>query len=615
MNQGQMFSAAPHLVVGSLRIALAGMVGLLAACASPERPPVTREMVRAEIAQANAAMAQRVPAPISDALLAAPAAGSASAMPSAVSAPPPSEPRFDLIFNNANARDVFLALVSDTQRSMTLHPDVGGTISMTLRRVTLREALEAIREVYGYDFRFEGSRIAVFPPAPQTRVFTLNYLNVQRNGSSELRVSSGGVGDAATPTGTGSTGTAGMAGTAGSSYLPGGTPGSVRISARPSTQVATTTKSDLWSELAEAIKTIVGEKPGRHVLVTPQAGLIAVRAMPDELRQVESYLKSVRGAVERQVMLEAKIIDVELKDGFQSGVDWTKLFSDASGRKLAIGPQGGATGGALTADALGLRGLPAASSLSGALGLPAAGGGTFGLAIGTSKFEAVLGFLETFGDAQVLSSPRIATLNNQRALLKVGSDDYYITGISGGTTTTTTTGVPQTTLPNLNLTPFFSGISLDVTPQIDESNNVILHVHPSVSTVQERNRDINLGTVGSFTLPLASSNVNATDTIVRVQDGAIVAIGGLMQAESNNGYAGLPGTADKGFFNQVLGNQKRSSRKRELVILIKPTVIHSNEDWANASRDAQARLEQLDSQLREQPVRVIQVPPAKPATP
>lgn len=594
MKQGQISRGSFRRAATPPRTLLAGLACLLTACASPERQPLTQDLVRAELAQASARMAQPVPPQISDALLAAPAV--ATPAPPAVA-----EPRFDLIFNNASARDVFLALVADTPRSMTLHPDVTGTISMTLRRVTLREALEAIREVYGYDFRFEGSRIAVFPPAPQTRVFTLNYLTSLRSGTSELRVSAGGIGETAPYSGTGS--------------QPAGSTGTSRVTALPSTQVATTSKSDLWTELAEAIKNIVGGQPGRHVLVTPQAGIITVRAMPEELRQVEAYLQSVRGAVQRQVMLEAKIIDVELKDGFQSGVDWTKLFTSASGKQLAIGTQGGSTGGALTAELLGLRGLPSsATALAGALGLPAAGGGTFGLAIGSSTFEAVLGFLETFGDAQVLSSPRIATLNNQRALLKVGSDDYYITGVSGGTTTTTTTGTPQTTLPNLSLTPFFSGISLDVTPQIDDANNVILHVHPAVSQVQERNREINLGTVGSFTLPLASSNVNATDTIVRVQDGSIVAIGGLMQAESNNGHAGLPGTANTGFFNQVLGNQKRTSRKRELVILIKPTIIRSADDWAAVSRESQARLELLDSQLRE-PVRVIQVPPAKTATP
>jgi MSHA biogenesis protein MshL len=153
--------------------------------------------------------------------------------------------------------------------------------------------------------------------------------------------------------------------------------------------------------------------------------------------------------------------------------------------------------------------------------------------------------------------------------------------VSGGSTTAATASTTaSTTLPTLTLTPFFSGIALDVTPQIDENNAIILHVHPSVSVVSERNKNINLGTLGNYSLPLASSSISETDSIVRVPDGNIVAIGGLMSQEQNETRAHLPGTSDLPVVGNLFGNRSRSYAKRELVILVKPTVIKTEQDWA-----------------------------------
>ena len=133
--------------------------------------------------------------------------------------------------------------------------------------------------------------------------------------------------------------------------------------------------------------------------------------------------------------------------------------------------------------------------------------------------------------------------------------------------------------------PFFSGIALDVTPQIDEGDMITLHVHPSVTSVSEKTKQIDLGTIGNYRLPLASSSVNETDTIVRVADGNIVAIGGLMQMESSRGSSGLPGSSDNVITRTLFGNNTGTKRKKELVVLIKPTIIRRADDW----RDTQDR--------------------------
>ncbi len=445
-----------------------------------------------------------------------------------------------------------------------------------------------MRDVYGYDFRVEGRRITVFPPTLQSRVFVINYLIGQRTGRSDVRVSSG-----AAPANGANNGSSTATGTPGSSPSTGST--------QPdSSQISTQTKNDLWGELGDAVRTMIGNKEGRSVIVSPQAGLLAVRALPNEMRQVETLLKAARLSVERQVMLDVKIVQVELREGFESGIDWSVLRGRGAAGTLSGNPSN-----PLLTNANGLPVLPAATSLLNNLSnLPAPANGLFGLSLATNGFQAVLGFLETHGEVQTLSSPRLATLNNQKAVLKVGTDDYFVTNVSGGTVNNASTGTANTTttMPTLTLTPFFSGIALDVTPQIDEGHMITLHVHPSVSSVSERNKQVDLGTLGAYKLPLASSSINETDTIVRIPDGQIVAIGGLMQMETTRQTSGLPGSAENALTASVLGNRNNSGRKKELVVLIKPSIIRSADDWEEHTQAAWASLEGKD-----EPVRVIRM--------
>lgn len=550
------------------------LLACLAGCAerAPLRQPEVLGALRAELAQQPRAGSTPQP---SAAASPAPAPAPTPAPPSA---PAPTEPRFDLIVTGAQSRDVFLSMVGDTHYSMLMHPEVSGTMSVTLRSVTVREALESIRDVYGYDFRMDGRRITVYPPTLQTRIFTINYPTSQRRGRSEVRVS-GGSAPANNSAGSGG----GSGGNSSSNS------GSNSAAAAPdSSQITTLSNSDFWTETADALRGMLGKGEGRAVITSPQAGTLAVRAMPDELRQVELFLRASRGAIERQVMIEAKIVEVELREGYQSGIDWSLLRSQG-----AVGQVSGVASNALLGNPFGLPTLPqaAAALLLDGVGLAASGTGTLGLSIAAKGFQAVLGFLETHGDVQILSSPRVATLNNQKAVLKVGTDEYFVTNVSGGSISAGTAGSNgTTTLPTLTLTPFFSGIALDVTPQIDDANMITLHLRPSVTAVTEKIKQIDLGTIGSYKLPLASSSVNETDTVVRVPDGNIVAIGGLMTSEANRSRSGLPGSDGNIFTRNLLGNQGTQMRKKELVVLIRPTIIRSAEDWQRSTEQAMAGL-------------------------
>jgi len=568
-----------HRWVALAVIALA--VIALAACAdTPQREDATYERIRQELEKAVTERAKPAsPDAVSQALL----------PPLVVEMPrldaTPLDQRFDLNVNNAPANQVFMAIVSGTRYSMIVHPNVKDPISVSLKDVTAPEALETIRELYGYEYRIQGNRITVQPLSLQTRVFQVNYLQAQRRGRTDVRVSSGSISDSPVAAAPGATQAIGPA-----SQL------------TESTRVTTTSESDFWNDVTKSLRAIIGTGEGRDVIVNPQSGVIVVRAMPPALRQVESFLKAMQLVVERQVVLEAKIIEVTLREGFESGVNWA-AFRDGSNRGAAgivnpgatIGNTGALTaptarnpdGSVSTASALTAT-LGAAGSLVAGTGAPS---GIFGLALQTNNFAALISFLESQGAVNVLSSPRVATINNQKAVLKVGTDEFFVTNV---TTTSTTSGTSTTIAPTITTQPFFSGIALDVTPQIDENNNIILHIHPSVSTVVEKRKIVDLGSLGTFTLPLASSEINETDTIVRVQDNAIVAIGGLMRQQTTTDGAQVPGVGDAPGIGALFRQRSRRSIKSELVILLKPTIVHSDRNWQQDLSDTRDRVRALE---------------------
>jgi MSHA biogenesis protein MshL len=505
----------------------------------------------------------------------------------------PVETRFDLAVNNTPVGQVLMAIVSGTRYSMLLHPDVAGNISLNLKDVTVLEALAAVREMYGYDYKVDGTRIFIQPLTLQTRIYQVNYLTGNRAGTTSVRVTS----SALTDNSAGST-AGGATANQGTTIVGGG--GDARNlkferGTDNSSKITTTTSTDFWEELGRALHTIVGGEQGRSVVISPMSGVIVIRALPDELKNVAAYLKASQISIERQVILEAKIIDVQLNDSFQSGVNWA-AFRNGLNSHVSAGV--GGAGSILNPSTPGVAGATALSSAAlaatpGATLLPAAAGAgsLFGLAFQTGNFAVLLNFLESQGDVHVLSSPRIATLNNQKAVLKVGTDEFFVTEISGGSQATVNVAG---TAPTVKMQPFFSGIALDVTPKIDENNEIILHVHPSVSSVTTVNKVLNLGvTTGTYTLPLASSSVSETDSIVRARDGQIVAIGGLMRQDSTNSESGLPGLP-----KMLFGQTSKVASKRELVILIKPTVVDNDKDWSDDITRSRDRVENLTRQIK-----------------
>jgi len=555
---------------------------LLAACSSPTaRRADAYERIGQELGTAATGKADKEA--LDQAML--------PALPLEVPVVPKSEPRFNLAVNNAQVTQVLTALVRDTQYNMLFPPEVDGLVSLNMKNTTVLEVLDTLRDIYGYDYKVQGKRIHVYPKTIQARIFKINYLSGRRQGSSDTRVtgsspttSSGGSGSSANQ----------QQAAGGAAQQPSGNQPTTR--ATDSARIRTTTDNDFWHDIEEALKAIIGDQDGRRVVVNAASGVALVKALPNELRAVEDYLKATKLVVERQVMLEAKIVEVELNDSYQTGINWAKFGGVTNKFALGVLAPGASLGatGTLVGNASGL--LSTSTSVGvrpgsgGGAATSSVGQGLFGMAFQSNNFAALLSFLEGQGDVQVLSSPRIATTNNQKAVLKVGTDDYYVTNVST-TVTSTTTGNVVT--PNITLLPFFSGISLDVTPQIDEEGNIILHIHPSISEVSEKTKSLTIGD-SSYSLPLASSTINESDTVVRVADGSVVAIGGLMKQKQDNNRSGLPGTSNMAGLGLLFGQKSVINSKRELVILLRSTVIKDEKNWRDLAAEAQERVQAFD---------------------
>lgn len=537
--------------------------------------------------------------------------------------------RFNVVANNENAKDFFNNLVSGTDYGVTISPQVEGQISINLPNVSIDDVMEVVQEIYGYQITRRDRVYQIQPPGLQTRIFSIDYLNVSRTGNSSASITSGGAGGGAGGLSGGAAGglaggfggaTGGFGGSiggfGGSTGGFGGTTGAFTGAAGGLTggavgsaggggggQVSTRTDTDFWTDIKATLEGMLGvesssptqnapaaggsgllaglgavgttarasasrDESGKSVVVQPQVGLIMVTATPAELERVSAYIDRAQDILSREVTIQVQFLEVILNKGFQSAIDFD-----------TFGP-----GGAEEGD----------NSVTGSFGAGTEGvtftgiSNPLSIATNFTDFNAVFRILESRGTTQVLSSPSLKVLNNQKALFQDGDQEFFQTS-SGSNVVNTGTSVTESSSNNLQ--PFFSGISMDITPQISADGTITLHVHPIITTVSEQNKS-----VGGQQVPLARTSVRELDSIIRAQDGRIVILGGLAYERSIDDMAGIPGVNDIPLIGGAFDQRRESTVKSEFIILLRP-VIANPQSEQNLIRERSDRVRSINNAI------------------
>jgi MSHA biogenesis protein MshL len=495
----------------------------------------------------------------------------------ATSLPTAQQTRLNISVNEVDAREFFMGLVVDSDENMLVHPEVSGRISLELKNVTIAQVLDAVQKVYGYDYKKNDMGYIIYPATLQTKTFKIDRLDLLRIGNSNTTVSSGKQPGQNSSQGYNSQlGSYNQQGNTNQGGNPMGISpqgsGNTQTPNSSSSSVRTVTNTDFWQEMKDSLTHIIAVDPQATVDINQQSGIVIVRAKPMQLREIENFLSATQTQISRQVTLEAKILEVILDDSHQDGVNWESIVREGINKAKLLTAVGGVMD-------------------------PTTFASIFTLGGSAGDFRAFVELMGTQGKTNILSSPRISTLNNQTAIIKVGQDEYFAYDIQTGNTTGAIGAIGSTvvTTPYPKLDVFFSGIALDVTPQIADDEEITLHIHPSITQVTEVSKTFgnNIGP-----LPMALTTVRESDSIVKAKNGQIIVLGGLMQENDNEKKQGVTGLAAIPYVGNLFRVNTGSTQKSELIILLKASFIGSDADWQKDINSSKQRFERLDSQSR-----------------
>jgi len=414
------------------------------------------------------------------------------------------EKLYTLSFRKADIHEILTVLSRKSKLNIVVDPDVRGEVTVDLKDVTLGKALDCLLTPLEMHYKREASFIRVSPIKMQTRRFTLNYLTTQRTASGSVSGTTGRR--------TGKEGeTVGLG-----SFI----------------QVKTSDTTDLWKEIEDGLKSISSEK-GRLV-INKISGSILVTDFPQNLARMAEFLETIEGSVQRQVMIQARIIEVTLSDEYQMGIDWSAI---AKGDSLR---------GTFT------QILSPATSI-------------FQIGISDSDFSFLLDAMSRQGKIDILSSPKVSTLNNQPAVIKVAREDVY-----WEREFTYTAGVEGQAQGFSRPRWITVGILLKVTPQIGSHGLITLDIHPSVTEK-----------VGEAKSPEGDVapilDVREANTVAKVRDGQTVVIAGLLQKREKTEVTSVPFLGKIPLLGALFRKTVKEKRKTELVIMFTPTIVVGNE--------------------------------------
>ena len=471
-------------------------------------------------------------------------------VPAEVPAPAPQpelhSETYTVVVDQVPVEELLFALARDAEINVDVHPDISGRVTLNAVDQTLPQLLDRISHQVRLRYEMRADTLLILPDRPFLRVYKLDYVNVSRDTTSDTRTSTA----VATPAG----GTAGNA---------------------SATQVANVSNTRVWETITAALREIVRPLPGpgepdprETVIASPESGIIMVRALARQHDQVQAYLDAVMASLHRQVLIEATIVEVQLSDRFQAGVDWKSFAED-----LGITVEN-VTSGGIAVPSSGVTGL--------LLEYADEGGG--------ADISVVVRLLEAFGDTRVLSSPKLMALNNQTAVLKVVDNEVYFSVDVKEEEDAETGDLTQKVSSTVNTVPV--GLVMNVTPQVSDADSVALNIRPTITRIREFVNDpgvaiaaahLQAGAAAAAVNRVPVVQVRETETMMRVKSGQVAILGGLMQERRAHTGDGAPGLSRLGFLAPVFGYRDRHFTKTELIIFLRATVIR------NPSIDADLR--------------------------
>ena len=413
--------------------------------------------------------------------------------------------RYYISMIDSDLRSVLLSFAKGSRYNIILDPNVNGRISLDLKDISLEDALDHILTPAGYEYRKEGNLIYVSRPAKDTRIFTLNYLATIREGKTIIEAKTlGGVdGDNAEPT-----------------------------------KITSKDKADLWDEIEKGMEHLLSDEG--EFFVNKMASIIIVTDYTKNLKKIAEFLETVEGTIQRQVLIEATIAEVMLSDDHQTGIDWTYLVGSQTGERFL---------GDNTKFALDTAGLMSSS--------------VFEFSFQYKDVDALLKAISEQGKMNIISRPRLTTLNNQKAIIKVGTEEVYFER----ETEITTTGKTETYTVQF----FTVGLLLDVTPQISPEDEITLHIHPVISEkIEDRPYP-----AGGGTIPIV--NIRESSSVVKVKSGHTAVLAGLMLEKDIRNASGVPGLMKIPLLGNLFRYSKNEKTKTELVIILTPRILFGKE--------------------------------------
>ena len=440
---------------------------------------------------------------------------------------------YTVIVNEVPVRELLFSMARDADINIDIDSDISGVVTMNAIDQTLPKILDRLARQVNINYKIEEGTMHVMVDVPYVHVYNINYLNMSRVSKGEVTVS----------TEISSTG----------SSLEGGSGGGNDSS----TSVENNSTNDFWKTLTNNIASLINEKvqagaagssESQNIIVNRESGILAIRATSRQHTTITKFIDRVLGSAQRQVLIEATIAEVTLSDHYQAGIDWSVVASSGSATRNV-----------------------AQSVLGGNLGASPVFTASLSDVVGGRQLDVTLKALETFGNVKVLSSPKVMALNNQTSMLKVVDNEVYFSVSVGESSITNGTLVPGTISTEINTIPV--GFVMSVTPFIDENDTVTLNVRPTISRIISTVDDPNpaLVTVASK-IPIVQ--VREIESVLKINNGDTAVIGGLMQDQVNKQNSGIPILSSIPFIGGLFSYQDDEYVKSELVIFIRPVVMH-----------------------------------------